>query len=204
VAGFNIDCEKVPVGVCPRELTRAGCFGDQGDFVVTDEVAHYGRRCLKGFEHEGLAKSFYPYLVYQMHGQKVERGKVTFRFAFRNHPQTPGHLVVEFRDYANRGAREFLTGPLVEFTADGTVTADQTRLAALPAGEWCEAQVRFELGPNAPKTYAVTITPAAGAPVTVSVPYRHQDFAVATWLGIVSAGTNTAAFYLDDLRLTVE
>ncbi|OGV71548.1 MAG: hypothetical protein A3K18_22335 [Lentisphaerae bacterium RIFOXYA12_64_32] len=201
--GFSIDCEEVPVGMCPREFTRAGCVEGKSAVAVTEEVAKSGKRSLKFHETEGLEKPFYPYLTHGMRGQKIDTGKVTFGFDVRNSAETPALISVEMRDYENRGTAEFLTGPLLTFAEDGTVTAGTTPLGKLDLGAWHRVEVVLILGLTAPKTYTVTLTPSGGPARTATVPYVSDGFATVTWLGVVSAGTKTATFYLDDVHLDV-
>ena len=201
---FDIDCEQVPIGMCPREFQRAGCFGAKGDFAVTVEAARSGSRSLKCTEQPGLAKSFYPYLIYHMRGKTITQGKVTFSFALMNSAQTPAQIAVEIRDYANQGTREFLTGPLVTLDEDGQVRAGDKALARVPNGQWSQIAIMFELGGKAAKTYTVAVTGPDGRSATATVPFRDGTFAAATWLSIISAGTKTAAFFLDDLKFSVE
>jgi hypothetical protein len=152
---FDIDCEQVPVGECPREFHKAGCSDAKGDFAVTTEAAHSGTRSLKCTEQPGLAKSFYPYLIYNMREQTITRGKVTFSFALMNSAQTPALICAEIRDYANKGEREFLSGPIVTVAEDGQVCASalggsasgggDKPLTRVPNGQWCQIVISFEL-----------------------------------------------------------
>jgi hypothetical protein len=48
------------------------------------------------------------------------------------------------------------------------------------------------------------VTGPDGRSATATVPFKDDSFAAATWMGIVSADTKTAAFFLDDLKLSVE
>jgi hypothetical protein len=201
---FDIDCEQVPIGMCPREFQRAGCSGAKGDFVVTAEVARSGARSLKCTEQPGLAKSFYPYLIYHMRGQTITQGKVTFSFALMNSAKTPAQVAVEIRDYANRGSREFLTGPLVTLDEEGQVRAGDKAVVRVPNGEWCQIVVTFELGEKAAKTYTVAVTAPDARSETATVPFKDSSFAAATWMSIVSAGTKTAAFFVDDLKFSAD
>ena len=202
--GLSLDFEQVPPGFCPRELRRAGSIADKGDFVVTEEAAHSGKHSLKGYESTELRQPFYPYLVYGMHGQQVTKGNVRVSFAVMNSPETPAEVSVEVRDYANSGAREFLSGPLVLIRADGTIAAADTVIGRIPNGEWAEISLTFTLGPDAPKVYSIALVGPDGRTRTASVPFVHEDFAAATWLGIVSAGSAPCAFYLDDLVFAIE
>ena len=202
--GLSLDFEDVPTGFCPRELSRAGCLADKGDFVVTEEAAHSGKRSLKGYEATELRQPFYPYLIYALHGQQVTRGAVRVSFALMNSAETPAQVSVEVRDYANSGAREFLSGPLVLIRSDGTIATADTVVGRVPNGEWAQVTLSFSLGPDAPKTYSVALVGPDGRTDTATVRFIHEDFAAATWLGIVSNGTAPCAFYLDDLVFAIE
>jgi hypothetical protein len=201
---FEMDFEDVPVGLCPRELHKAGCDGVKGDFAVTTEAARSGARSLKCFEKPGLAKSFYPYIIYEMRRQTITQGKVTFSFAVMNSAQTPAQIGVEIRDYVNKGLREFLTGPLVTIGEDGEVRAGEKAVGRVPNGQWGQIAIAFELGAKAAKTYTVAVTGPDGVATRATVPFRDATFAAATWLGIVSAGTKAAAFFLDDMKFSAE
>ncbi len=201
--GFHIDCEDIPLGMTPREFYCAGRVKGRGDFVVTDETACRGKKCLKGYEKGGLRKPFYPYLIYRFRGQVVKQGRIAFSFSFRNSRERPAYVAVEIRDYANRGRREFLTGPVVFFGRSGAIAAGRRRVAVVPNGEWIRVEISFALGENAPKTFRTAVTTRGGQTYSTTQPFLHRGFAAATWLGIISNGAEPAEFYLDDLTLRV-
>ncbi|NOY79963.1 MAG: right-handed parallel beta-helix repeat-containing protein [Kiritimatiellaeota bacterium] len=201
--GFKLDLEQVPIGVCPREFACAGRTPDKGEFVVTEEAAFRGKRSLKGFEKGGLSQPFYPYLIRSIRLGDRKKGRVVFAFAFRNGPEDPGLVNIEFRDYANRGDREFLSGPRMQFGPDGTVRVGRKPLGRIPNGVWCEVRMSFGFGPGTPRTFEVTVRVPSGQ--TASGLFRLPDaaFLAPTWLGIISYATGKAEFYLDDLSLEI-
>ncbi len=202
--GFKLDLEQVPVGTCPREFSCAGRTPGKGEFAVTEETAFHGRRSLKGYEKGGLPKPFYPYLIHRIRLGDVKDGRVVFSLAFRNSPGKPGTVNIEFRDYANRGRREFLNGPRVQFGPDGTVRVGDKRLGRVVNGAWCEVRMNFRFGTHAPGTFEVTVRVPSGPSFSGTFPVPDKAFLAPTWLGIISYATGQAEFYLDDLTLEIE
>ncbi|MBT3288146.1 MAG: right-handed parallel beta-helix repeat-containing protein [Victivallales bacterium] len=202
--GLDLDFEDVPPGFCPRQLSRAGCLADKGDFIVTEEVAHGGKRCLKGYEATELRKPFYPYLTYRMAGKAITSGTVHLSLAAMNSREAPAQVSIEIRDYANSGAKEFLSGPTLFLRNNGEIATADKVLGRVANGEWVKIDIDMKVGPDAPKTCTVTLTGPDGVPKTATVPYIHTDFAAASWFGIVSNGQAPCAFYIDDLLLTVQ
>jgi hypothetical protein len=105
----------------------------------------------------------------------------------------------------NNGDREYLTGPLLRIAPDGTLSAGDDPIGTIQNGVWAKATISFALGDDADGTYTVTVKPSGSQPeFTVTHPFGHKEFTSPTWLGIISGGTQDAAFYLDDLVFTVE
>jgi len=201
--GFRLDFEDIPCGVCPREFTCSGCIKGRGEFVVTDETAFKGKRCLRCIDDGNLPKPFYPYLIHRLPIDEAEKGRVEFSFAFRNDPQNPGDVRIEFRDYVHRGSREFISGPELHLGPDGTVDVGDEKTGRIPLGVWCEVRMNFRFGPGEPHVFEVQITTAKNTRYRRTSRVRNSAFITPTWLGIISAGTRPCRFYLDDIVLKV-
>lgn len=196
--GFDYDFEDVPVGECPHKLGVNGVSGT-AHIGVTQETACLGKRCLKVQDAKGLAKTFYPYISYT--GGQVDKGMVELSFDVRQAPDKPAGFWVELRDYINKGQREYLPGPSLQFTAEGRVKVQNQELAAMPLGEWSHVVIRFALGEGKPKEYEVTVTLPGKSSRTAKLPYSSPGFTALTCLIISADEDRDGVFYLDNLRL---
>jgi len=201
--GFDIDCEDVPVGVCPREFSPRTDDGKQADVGVTETVAQSGSRSLMMIDHQGTAKSFYPYLTHRLI-RPVTAGKVTLSYAIRQDPAKPGAVSFEFRDYQPPGPkREFVGGPAVFLDPDGTVRSGNETLGKLTPGVWAEVAVEFTVGNPEARSATVRLTLPNATPKQVSVPI-NGDFQTVSQLLVVGFADVDGSVFLDDLVLKVE
>jgi hypothetical protein len=87
----------------------------------------------------------------------------------------------------------------------GTVLAGGKRLAVLAPGKWSHLEVCFAYGADAPKTCEIRLGARDGEIKTVSdVPFASDRFTACTWFGISSLSNEKAAYYLDNVKLTIE
>jgi len=201
--GFAIDCEEIPVGVVPREFSARTADGQPGDAQITDTTALSGQRCLQLTDHQGLAKSFLPYLTHRLL-RPVTAGQVTFHAAVRQQPGSPCPVSFEFRDYqpADR-KREFAGGPAIVVGADGQVTSGGQTVGQIPAGTWATVAVTYTVGDPMAREAAVTLTLPHATPrqVRVTMP---ADYQTVSQLLIVCGGDVDGTCYVDDLELQVD
>ncbi len=195
---LNLTFEDVPVGMMARRWSLAGAT-EGATFAVTDELAAGGQRSLKVTDKPGLGKPFYPYAMYRF---KTAQGAVALELDFRQ-GDPGGEACLEFRDYQDKAPGAFSVGPSLTITPDGKLNAGGKTQAELPAGQWSHLKITFAVGEGAPKEYDLTVTPGSGQPVTAKLPFVKPDFTVVTDLYVISGGETAAAFYLDNLKLTV-
>lgn len=192
---FDLDFDDMPVGYQPNQF-RLGT-SDGGTFAVTDTVAHSGTKSYQCVDRKGLKKSFYPYI--HLAPKRLDSGPVTFAFAAMLDPKTPAPFYVEFRGAGSTNQ----VGPSLDFKADGTITANGKPVLTAAPGTWVEVKIALQLGPDAPKTYRLTLR-ANGETSEQTLPYQHETFSDIRWLGISAEGDVDGSFYLDDLKLAFE
>lgn len=199
--GFDYDFEDVPVGECPHKLGLSG-VGGMAQIAVTEETACSGKQCLKVQDAKGLARTFYPYISYT--GGQVDKGAVELSFDVKQPTDNPTGFWVELRDYVNKGQKEYLAGPSLQFTAEGRLKVQGKEVAALPPGEWSHVAIRFILGDGQPKEFDLVVTLPDKSSRTTKLPFTNPGFAIVTNLIISADEDRDGVFYLDNVRLAVK
>ena len=89
--------------------------------------------------------------------------------------------------------------------ADGAVTAGGRQLAVVTPGRWSHVEIRFNYGPGAPKSYAITLSDSDGETKSVTgVPFASDQFTTCTWFGVSSLDNDKAIYYLDNIRMAID
>jgi hypothetical protein len=85
------------------------------------------------------------------------------------------------------------------------VTAGGRQLAVVAPGRWSHLEIRFDFGPDAPKRYKVSVgSRDREAKVLEDVAFASDQFATCTWFGISSLDNDKAAYYLDNIEMTID
>ena len=160
---------------------------------VTDEQAASGKRSLKFTDAPGLDQPWNPHLFYS---PNLREGLATCSFDLR---LEPGALVWhEWRDSAS----PYRVGPSLGVNAAGELAAGKQTLMTLPHGQWIHFGITAGLGKSADGTWTLTVTVPGQEPRRFDKLPCDPKWKQFTWMGFVSNATDTAVFYLDNLKLT--
>jgi hypothetical protein len=186
------DFEGTGVGETPRLATVSG--EEKGASIrVTDEAAAGGKRSLKFSDAPGLEHVWQPHMYYHPRFRSgVMRGSFDVRVE-------PGAIFwTEWRDAAS----PYRIGPSVRIETDGTLKACDDALMTVPLGQWLHVEIVCALGTDATGTYDLTVTLPGEQPRKFEkLPTGSPEFRRLEWLGFISLANDTAAFYVDNLRL---
>lgn len=172
--------------------------------VVTDTDAAVGKHSLMLVEGRNEARSFFPFLHYPV---GVATGKLRVSFQLKMPAANPSAMYFSFRDYANPGSKYFQTGPYIQVDPQGILTASPGSAVNLPLPRdvWVRFDLAFAVGPNAPKTFDLTVTIPGQPPQTFpKVPFTDSDFRLVSDLYLVSIGPDGGAFLIDEIRVATE
>lgn len=176
-------------------LTREG----KTSILVSDEAAASGQKSLK-FTDGRADKGWYP--AWSIRFDAGEKGTVSLRCDIMNAADSPAKFNVEFRDWSGS---DYKTGPMLRINREGAVSVGGRKLASVEPGRWAHLEVSFQFGPDAPDTFTLKLTPRGGdTRVFEDLAFVDKSFATLTWFGFSSLGNQKAAYYVDNLKLTVE
>ncbi|MBT7301248.1 MAG: hypothetical protein HN849_17130, partial [Victivallales bacterium] len=203
---IELDFEAFPVGAPP--LLDSHEEG-QGTIRVTDATAATGKQSLRFTDAPGI-KFFNPHLV-MFSGRKSPAGAYRFSVDVMNDKKSPADIDIEFRDWSGK---KILVGPQLIVRPDGRLLlgaseggdADGTSLCQIPNGEWFNIDLRFSVTPEpGPQTFEITVRQNGQIRARkTNQPFLAPNFRTLTWGGIVSAGEENAAFYVDNLLFREE
>ena len=159
--------------------------------VVGDPTA-IANHCLKIQDDPNLKASYEPYWYCEPH-YVSGRGRLAFKIQL----ETGADASCEWR---SSGQGDYSTGPGVEFK-QGAVLVQGRRLLDIPTNAWIGVEMRAPLG-RRDSQWEMTVTLPDGKPHEFKELPCDSRWTEAHWLGVISPGTNKAAYYLDDLRLT--
>lgn len=187
---LECDFETVPVGAPPPD---AKVYTDgAAQVAVTRAEAAGGQQCLMVVDQPHLNYAFNPHFYYSP-GHKS--GTTTIRFALK--VDSGALLYCEGRDSAS----PYKVGPSV-WVRDGRIVANGRDVGAMPAGVWVNFTLVVQLGPNAKRTWHLTVQPAGGTATQVAdLPLGHGEWRELTWLGFSSSKDGESTWYLDDLSV---
>ncbi|MCK5803342.1 MAG: hypothetical protein KAI66_10940, partial [Lentisphaeria bacterium] len=168
---------------------------------ITREAAATGSQSLKFADAADLAHDYTPHIVYTLN---YPIATLRFSVDIMNSKDAPAAWYMEFRDWR----KELFVGPTFRGASDGTFSVggkfgeEGKALAVIPPGTWFTVGIEFETGPNAPKTYALTLNVAGRAEqVFPDLPFVDVAFENPSWFGICSLSTEATAFFVDNLVL---
>lgn len=188
------DFETTKVGELPANARVSG--EEKGASIrVSAETAASGKQSLKFVDAPGLPYDWQPHLVYS---PRYRKGTVHFSFRVR---MEPGAVFWhEWRDDAN----PYKVGPSLRIAANGDLIVANKPLMQIPPQQWVTLALACPLGKQAGK-WQLTVTAPGATPQTFSdLPNGHAEWRSLTWLGFVSQATDTATFYIDDLRMEIK
>lgn len=189
---------EVPmVGSSPERAVVSG-EGLGASIRVADDTAAAGLHSLKVTDAPGLEQPWQPHFFYQPH---FTAGVLRQSFDLR---LEPGALM--YTEWRDDGPYPDNIGPSVTFDAQQGQTARVVvagrAVAELPVSQWAHVEIEAELGPTTARTWRLRVQPLGGEPqVIADLPLAGKAFAALHWLGFVSTATETAVFYLDNVRL---
>ncbi len=203
---FKWDYEDEKTGTTPTHSgTIKGANKKYGHKVnVTEEESASGRKCLKIVEGSSSRPSYFPYLRNDI---GLFEGSVKLSLSIKMNSKNPSSVDITFRDRKNIGNAEYLPGPNVSISPDGTMTspANQDLNIKIPLDTWVKLVFEFTLGKNSKKTFKLTVYPAGGKLLSCpELNFNDKDFSQLGRFLIVSMGKEGATFLLDDVELTDE
>jgi hypothetical protein len=164
---------------------------------VTADTAASGKHCLKFVDQPGLKQSFNPHLTYQ---PSFAQGTAYAHFDLRLEPGAV--LQHEWRDWPSGEANR--PGPSLWIDRDGTLKVAGKPLAKLPHSQWVRLEITCGLGRQRTGTWDLTVRlPDRRQPLRFTGLPCAPNFEKVDWVGFVAQGTETAVFYLDNLRLEI-
>ncbi len=177
----------------PPPLARVSGLEKGAAIQVTDEVACTGRHCLKFTDAPGLEHDWQPHMVYQ---PRFDRGIACLSYDVRL--EEGAIFWNEWRD----SHRPYRVGPSVRIEKTGELKANNQTLMRVPRGKWLHLEFVCPLGKHSTGTYDLTATIQGQAPQKFEkISVGSPQFKRLRWLGFISLATDTAVFYLDNLKL---
>ena len=188
------DFEDTQVGEKARLAATSGESGG-ASIRVSDERAATGERSLKFTDAPGLEHEWQPHLYY-----RPQHGKGTVHVDFDLWVE-PGSIVWhEWRDTAN----PYLVGPSLRIEQDGRLVVKGETLMTVPLSHWVHLRIDCGLGKRA-ATWDLTVSVQDGPVRTFEKLTNGSDnWRRLHWLGFISLATDTAEFYMDNLKLERE
>jgi len=186
------DFETTPVG---QKAPHANTIEENelATIRVTDETAASGKHSLKFVDAPGQQFAYNPHLFYT---PGFKTGVIECRFDIRI--ERGATLYHEWRD----GANPYHIGPSVHIGPDGWVKIGKRNLIQLPFGRWIRFELVCGLGRYAKGAFDLTIRLPGRVP---PMPFKglpcSPAFKELQWFGFVANGSDSAIFYLDDIRL---
>jgi len=186
------DFESSAIGA-PPQLAKIHVEGKGDSICVTDDTAASGKHSLRFTDAPGLDHSWNPHMYYAPH---FRQGRAVLTFDLRIEPGA-----VFSHEWRGAGY-PYPVGPSIKIEPDGRLFAQGQLLLAVPLGKWIHVEIACTLGKKAAKTYDMTLTFPDEAPkVFGDLPCGSPRFREIVWLGFVSNATDTAVFYLDNVKL---
>lgn len=192
---IRLDFEGLPVGQpLPQGDTLAP---PPATIVISQDHAASGKQSLQFVDAPGLKQEWMPRIYFPF---AFAKGKVQLAFDLYLPANSPVSLYLDPRQYDGRGDREYLSGPMLTISADGSLKAGGKTLAALPRDTWCHFDLTLELGQPMDSSQLV-LTFGDAAPQTLAVPHVAKDFQSLQRVVISSTATEASTFYLDNLTI---
>jgi hypothetical protein len=168
---------------------------NKGDSIlVTRETAASGKQSLKVTDAPGLQHAHNPHYV--LSGMTYTEGLVQNGFDLR--VERGAVIQFEWRDWSESPYR---TGPQF-MIRDGKLLLGGEPKLAIPEAEWMRLEITCELGGERDGRWQLEVAIPGEEPHLLSdLSCADAKFNKLTWVGFISAATDTTAFYLDNLSL---
>ena len=189
------DFESTAVG-CRARNARSWEEHPKRKIRVTDENPASGKHCLRFDDGPGQRHAFNPHLHYA-----AEHASGTVRLSFDIRVDQRARVNIQWRQYS---ASPFAIGPDIHIGPAGRLAAGRKTLCQLPLARWVHIDVTGSLGGDTDGTYHLSVT-HPGQERTQrfdNLPYRNR-FRTLEWVGFIASGIETAAFFIDNVALTV-
>lgn len=169
---------------------------DKGASIrVTDATAASGKHSLKFTDAPGLDREWQPHMFYQ---PRYLKGTAHFSFKVRVEPGAI--LWHEWRDSSS----PYQVGPSLRVMGDGDLMVGGKTLTKLPLSQWVALDITCPLGKQAGMWHLIVTAPGADPQTFADLPNGMPDWRSLTWMGFISLATDTAVFYLDDLKMEIK
>ncbi|OPZ14414.1 MAG: hypothetical protein BWZ10_01913 [candidate division BRC1 bacterium ADurb.BinA364] len=128
-----------------------------------------------------------------------QNGVVVFEFDLFLEPKAEAWI--DFRETPTR--KTGALGPEITLSGKGRAFNRQgEELARFGVEDWLG--VRFETPLDGRGPTALTLSPRGAAPIRLDLEHQTADFRRLGWVGVTGAANETAAFFLDNLKLRIE
>lgn len=168
----------------------------KSSIAVTNECAAGGKKCLKFVDAPGLPQRWQPRIFYSM---DFREGTVRFSCCLRLDGTCPPDMMIDFRQYADAGGREYLSGPMLTTNPKGELAAGGKVLTRVPFDQWIRLEVTMALGDRATKHYDLAVALPNAPAKRLQLPHRSPGFKWLQRVVIMSNSTTRTVFYVDEL-----
>lgn len=166
--------------------------GPTDALMLTKAQASAGQQSLLFRDAPGLPAAFYPMLTF---APNHRTGTSTVAFDLYLEPKA--YFIHEWRTTGN----PYATGPVLAIK-DGRLTGVKGLDVPVPVKRWLRLEVVAILGPDAPRTWTLRLTPKGEPTQEIKgLPFRSPQFDHLGWLGFISNANEATEFYLDELDI---
>ncbi|MFO7903606.1 MAG: right-handed parallel beta-helix repeat-containing protein [Pirellulaceae bacterium] len=195
---FDYGFERYEPGAVPIVTGRL-MEGENCHIRVTDKVSATGDRAL-AFTDGPADQTWLPHWALRL--QERKRATVDMSCEFLNDAEAPARFRIEFRDWSGS---QWHGGPTVTVAPDGAVRANGKELMKTSPGTWTHLEISFTYGSDAANTFTLKLQAEGQETKVISdLPFSSERFSTCTWFGISSLDNEKAAYYLDNVRLTID
>lgn len=160
--------------------------------LLSNARASEGRQSLLFRDAPGLPATHYPMVTFH---PSHRRGISTVQFDLYLEPKAV--FTHEWRNQAS----PYQSGPFLQIRG-GKLTGVKGLSMEIPERQWVRFEVTAGLGPDCKARWNLRVTPAGGTTRDfVDLPFRSDKMTTLEWVGFISAGTEKAEFYLDNLLI---
>lgn len=185
--------ERTSAGDAPAHARVSG--EDHGASIrVSAERAAGGGQSLKVADTAAVQPSWQPHFYYEPH-----RTEGLVRHGFDVWMEPDAQFFTEWRDTSEYPHN---VGPSIRFDGRGGVVVGGQVLAQLAAEGWLRVEIQAAVGPTAPRTFQLKLTPAGGQTQTFAeLPMSGAEFRELHWLGYSSTAAADTVFFLDNISI---
>ena len=187
----NDDFEKSPAGTSAEDAVTYGETG-VATIRIAEDAAAKGKHSLKFLDAPGLDQPWNPHIWYTpnliedvvrlSYDLRLEKGAVVWN---------------EWRDNAS----PYRVGPSLGTNAQNQLVVADKPVMTLPLGKWVHVEATCGLGKSATGTWDLAVTAPGQPPLRLAKLACTPQFKKLQWLGFISNATDTAVFYIDNVKL---